>query len=168
MNTTQKKRSQAELVAFYLGWDIGDVRDAIYQPGRTGKTQVFTVGDDYVCCPPDGMVPPDGWNWEQVFVSYGRPVYRAEPERAETEKRDELEPAFTDPVEALKFLSHRFKHAGVVKGVGLTYARDIDAILKKGVSEEMVNRAMMLPSFENLEMKTVLRRLNYIFFGTEF
>lgn len=38
-------------------------------------------------------------------------------------------PAFTTPLEALQFLSARFKHAGVSEGVAKAYARDIDAIL---------------------------------------
>lgn len=38
-------------------------------------------------------------------------------------------PAFTEPMEALRFLSARFKHAGVSEAVAESYARDIDAIL---------------------------------------
>lgn len=39
------------------------------------------------------------------------------------------DPAFTEPMEALEFLSGRFKYAGVSHAVARSYARDIDAIL---------------------------------------
>ena len=38
-------------------------------------------------------------------------------------------PIFTEPLEALRFLSGRLKYAGVSHVVAETYARDIDAIL---------------------------------------
>ena len=40
-------------------------------------------------------------------------------------------PSFTEPLEALRFLSGRFKYAGVSHGVAEAYARDIDAILAR-------------------------------------
>lgn len=40
-------------------------------------------------------------------------------------------PTFTEPMEALRFLSGRFKYAGVGHAVAKSYARDIDAILAK-------------------------------------
>jgi hypothetical protein len=39
------------------------------------------------------------------------------------------DPCFTEPMEALRFLSDRFKYAGVGHAVALDYARDIDRIL---------------------------------------
>jgi hypothetical protein len=41
------------------------------------------------------------------------------------------DPCFTEPMEALQFLSDRMKHAGISEAVGLFYARDIDAILAR-------------------------------------
>lgn len=46
------------------------------------------------------------------------------------------EPTFTDPLEALRFLSTRFKHGGVAEAVAWDYAKDIDAILEKLDSTE--------------------------------
>ncbi|NLA69326.1 MAG: hypothetical protein GX856_14000 [Gammaproteobacteria bacterium] len=43
-------------------------------------------------------------------------------------------PTFTEPMEALRFLSGRFKYAGVGRAVAKSYARDIDAILAKHTS----------------------------------
>lgn len=40
-------------------------------------------------------------------------------------------PTFTEPFEALKFLSGRFKYAGVAEVVAKSYAKDIDTILEK-------------------------------------
>lgn len=40
-----------------------------------------------------------------------------------------MAPVFTEPMEALRFLSARFKFAGVSHGVALNYAHDIDVIL---------------------------------------
>jgi len=40
-------------------------------------------------------------------------------------------PAFTEPMEALRFLSGRFKHAGVGEAVARSYAQDIDQILRR-------------------------------------
>lgn len=39
------RRSQAELIAAGLGWDIGDVREAIYQPTRFRSPNVYAVGN---------------------------------------------------------------------------------------------------------------------------
>ena len=47
------------------------------------------------------------------------------------------EPTFTEPMEALRFLSGRFKYAGVAHGVALMYARDIDAILSTRPAESV-------------------------------
>lgn len=48
------------------------------------------------------------------------------------------DPAFTEPMEALKFLSGRFKYAAVSHAVALSYARDIDAILTAQAQSEAV------------------------------
>lgn len=40
-------------------------------------------------------------------------------------------PVFTQPKEALKFLSGRFKFAGVSQDVAVAYAKDIDALLAR-------------------------------------
>lgn len=45
-----------------------------------------------------------------------------------------MEPAFTEPMEALEFLRDRFLYAGVGEAVALSYARDIDAILARADS----------------------------------
>ena len=43
---------------------------------------------------------------------------------------------FEDPWVVLRFLSGRFKYAGVSEGVAEAYARDIDLLLKKFNQEE--------------------------------
>jgi hypothetical protein len=61
------------------------------------------------------------------------------------------EPAFTEPMEALRFLSGRFKHAGVSEGVALSYARDIDAILSAPAAAPAPVEGMVLVPRERLQ-----------------
>jgi hypothetical protein len=68
----EKKRSEAELVAFHLGCDISDIRDAHYQ--KTQKPKLFTVGNYYFCAPAKDVKVPKGFN--AVGEYYGRFVYR--------------------------------------------------------------------------------------------
>mgnify|MGYP001552818525 CR=1 FL=1 len=71
-----KRRTGAECIGFRYGWNYTDVTDMRYQAAR-GKIAVYTMFDGYVCCPPTGVKPPDGWAWEQDGETYGRPVYFA-------------------------------------------------------------------------------------------
>jgi hypothetical protein len=78
---TTKRRSATELVAFHLGWDMADVRDCRYQAKR-GEMPVFTCGDSYYCCPPEGEHPGNlkGFTWIADGTAYGRTIYTATQE----------------------------------------------------------------------------------------
>ena len=73
-----RKRSGAEIIAFHFGSDINDVRDCAYQSYRP---TVYTVGNDYYCCPPAGRRPPreaPGQPWRELAAYYGRTIYVSE------------------------------------------------------------------------------------------
>jgi hypothetical protein len=76
------KRSAAEIIAMHFCADIADVRDSTYQNYRP---TVYTVGDDYYCCPPAGQKPPrtpPGGPWHPLAEYYGRTIYLSEMEGA--------------------------------------------------------------------------------------
>lgn len=37
-----------EALAMHLGWDVSELKDYRYQPGRTSKA-VYAIGNDYMC-----------------------------------------------------------------------------------------------------------------------
>jgi hypothetical protein len=69
-----------EIIAFRLGWDIGDVTDGRYQPSRYQNPSVYVCGDDYYCAPTAKQKLPKGFNWKPDGEHYGRTVYCAEPD----------------------------------------------------------------------------------------
>lgn len=77
MPSAPKKRSEAELIAYHLCCDIGDVREGRYQ--RYSNPAVFVVGSHYFCAPQQGKTPPEGVcdRWELMGLYYGRNVYRS-------------------------------------------------------------------------------------------
>jgi hypothetical protein len=77
--TKQIRRSQAEIVATLIGWDIDDVKDMIYQPTDYFITKVYVIGDGYMCAPSAGRKPPEPerFNWVKCGEAYGRPIYES-------------------------------------------------------------------------------------------
>lgn len=76
------KTSATDVIGTWLGWDVNDVRDQIYQPGPLNPS-VYVIGEDYACCPPAGRKPPvkdrdgqdRGFVWKPVFEWHGRTVF---------------------------------------------------------------------------------------------
>lgn len=79
--TKQIRRSQAEIVAAFVGSDINDCRDMIYQPTVYVTTKVYCVGDGYMCAPLAGRKPPEPehFKWEVCGQAYGRTIYESTP-----------------------------------------------------------------------------------------
>lgn len=65
-----KRLNRAEAIANVIGWDIQDVKENLYQHGRT-STPVYTIGSNYYCV---GNKPAQFystefnnlWNWKLV------------------------------------------------------------------------------------------------------
>ena len=83
----QRKRTAPEIIGFHLGWDIRDVSEGRYQSTRYATPGVYVCGEDYFCSPSGSQKPPAGFDWAEAGEYYGRKVYRAKPERAETRPR---------------------------------------------------------------------------------
>jgi len=77
--TKPVRRSQAEIIATLLCWDINDVRDMIYQSTVYVTTRVYCIGDGYCCAPLAGRKPPEPerFNWKLCGEIYGRPIYES-------------------------------------------------------------------------------------------
>jgi hypothetical protein len=75
------RRSGAEIIAFHFCSDIGEVRDMVYQPTVYRVCRVYTLGDDYYCCPterqqlPRDARHPTMFDWKPVAAYYGRTIY---------------------------------------------------------------------------------------------
>lgn len=76
MNAPRRNRSAAECIGFRLGWDMRDVSENRYQAGKQ-KYPVYTIGNEYMCCPPAGATPPKGWKWKPDGEAYDRTIYSA-------------------------------------------------------------------------------------------
>ena len=77
MSAPIKRHSAAGCIAWFYCSDIKDISDCRYQSTRY-PIPVYTLGDDYVCCPRAGGKPPEGFNWEPQGKTYNdRTVYRA-------------------------------------------------------------------------------------------
>ena len=72
-----KKRTAPEVIGFHLGWDMRDVSDCRYQPSRYASPAIYTLGDDYWCCPSGTQKPSADFNWTAEATHYGRTIYRA-------------------------------------------------------------------------------------------
>jgi hypothetical protein len=70
-------RSAAEIVAFHLGWEIGEMRETRYQPTAYPGMAIYAVDDTYFCCPVVGKKPKygDQYPWKPLADYYGRTVY---------------------------------------------------------------------------------------------
>lgn len=63
-----KIRGVSEAIAFYLGWDVSEIRDNRYHYGRTGTLQIFTVGNDYMtACKHGRKAPPKCHNTDYNY-----------------------------------------------------------------------------------------------------
>lgn len=73
------RRTQAEIVATLIGWDIEDVKDMIYQRTSYFVNKVFAIGDGYMCAPLQGRKPPEPerFNWIPCGSAFGRIVYQS-------------------------------------------------------------------------------------------
>lgn len=63
----------SDAIAFYLGWDIADIRENRYHYGRTGTLQIYTIGHDYMtACKIERKAPPKchdesyNFDWELI------------------------------------------------------------------------------------------------------
>lgn len=81
--TKRQKYTGAYIIAFHFCSDVRDVTENRYQPTRYVSPAIYTLGDDYYCCPAAGKDPPrnrdftDAWEWEPIGEHYGRTVYRS-------------------------------------------------------------------------------------------
>jgi hypothetical protein len=71
------RRTAPNLIAFHLGWDIGEVQDCRYQPSRYATPAIYAISDYYYSAPAGTQKPPKLWRWAVVGEYYGRKVYRA-------------------------------------------------------------------------------------------
>lgn len=75
-------KSRKYALAFFFGCDMGDIE--WYQPTRSGKVKLFQSGNTYYCALRDGeRAPKDdmgdgGFKWEQIGLSYGYRIMKAE------------------------------------------------------------------------------------------
>lgn len=80
------RRSPAnEIIAEFLGTDIDEVTEMVYQPTKYRTPRVYCWNDEpwsYLCCPRPGQKPPNGFPWKIAGYSWreahkDRPVYGA-------------------------------------------------------------------------------------------
>lgn len=74
----------AEIIAEFIGWDVVDVRENVYQPTVYRTTKLFTIGDSYYCCPLRNQKPPkvEGLVWvpaQKQSVNQDRTIWFANP-----------------------------------------------------------------------------------------
>lgn len=74
---TDKRRTAPEIIAFHFCSDIRDISDGRYQPTRYTAPAIYTVGEDYYCCPSGSQKLPKGFAWEKLATYYGRDIYCA-------------------------------------------------------------------------------------------
>ena len=54
----------ASILASTFGWDVADMRDQEYQPGRTPE-KIYAVADMYFCVTPTQAKPKtSGYDWQ--------------------------------------------------------------------------------------------------------
>lgn len=79
---TIKRRSSAEVIAFYRGYDFAEMAECRYQPTRWATPAIYTLGDDYYASPvarDEGKLKRGyaGLVWQHVGDAYGRKIYCA-------------------------------------------------------------------------------------------
>ena len=73
-------RQAADIISTFIGCDIQDVWDMIYQPTLTNP-RIYSWNDrprSYLCCPTAKQKCPKGYDWQRVGTAYNapdRPVY---------------------------------------------------------------------------------------------
>ena len=74
-------KSAPELIATLLGWDMSEVKDAVYQ--GYSSPSIYVCGDTYYCCPTHRQKLPkeDGreWNWYEVGNIDNRAIFEHRP-----------------------------------------------------------------------------------------
>jgi hypothetical protein len=83
MAITPRATPATEIIAEFLGCDIEEVRDMIYQPTVYRSPRIYSWDDEpwsYFCCPTEKQRPPGTYAWEIAGYSWreahkGRPVY---------------------------------------------------------------------------------------------
>jgi hypothetical protein len=77
--TKFKAKQAAEIIAENLGWDIADVRDCAYQPTIYRTVKLYSIDNQYFCCPRMSQQPPkiEGLVWSvwKDFAYSGRTIY---------------------------------------------------------------------------------------------
>lgn len=74
-----RRITAAERIAFITGFDFAEMADNRYQPSRY-RVAVYTLGDEYMCCPSSGQKPPADFTWHPFRESMGRMVYSTRPQ----------------------------------------------------------------------------------------
>lgn len=69
-------KNAAEIIAFVLGQDYADMKEARYQPTKT-SIPVYVIGEDYYCSPTAKQKLPGGFIWIPLSTAYGRTVYKS-------------------------------------------------------------------------------------------
>ena len=69
--------SAAYVIAFHFSWDIDDVRHYRYQPTMRPGMAIYSIDEDYFCCPPAGKKPMYGkeFPWKPLAEYFGRTIY---------------------------------------------------------------------------------------------
>jgi hypothetical protein len=72
-----KRRTAAEIIAFYRCDDIREIQDCRYQPTRYASPAIYSIGEGYYAAPADNRPPRAevGQPWECVGTFYNRKVY---------------------------------------------------------------------------------------------
>ena len=89
MGVTTRKTTATEIIAEWIGCDINEVRDMVYQPTRFRTPRVYSWDDEpwsYLCCPTKGQKLPNvglvhetttwelaGYSWREAHKD--RPIY---------------------------------------------------------------------------------------------
>lgn len=71
-----KNKRAPEIIATHLGFDLAEMKDYSYQPGKY-KCALYTVGDWYYAAPTAKSMLPAERTWHPVAVEFGRQIYRS-------------------------------------------------------------------------------------------
>lgn len=81
MSVRDRVTPAAEIIAEWLGCDINEVTEMVYQPTIYRSPRIF-AGDDapwsYYCCPTARQKLPEGFKWEVAGLSW-RPSHQHRP-----------------------------------------------------------------------------------------
>lgn len=81
MSVKDRVTPAATIIAEWLGCDINEVTEMVYQPTVYRSPRIFS-GDDapwsYYCCPTARQKLPEGFKWELAGQSW-RPIHQHRP-----------------------------------------------------------------------------------------